>query len=243
MSYLITQIFVLLLAAALLGMILGWYLTRLSAESVRASLQARLKAEQGNVRQLRDELDTAASIKGGLEAERQALLTEIDELKSELKKAAEPVADHELVQRLEGELMECREAMVQLQAAADAADVMADNLASASSNRQEAEEIPSVSAAAAAAAAAAAGMQRPSTVSNNGQDNAPADNLRQIKGIGPKIAGMLDDLGIRHFAQIAAWTPDEVESINGQLSFKGRIEREQWIAQAQALIEARDSEA
>ena len=67
-----------------------------------------------------------------------------------------------------------------------------------------------------------------------------ADDLRQIKGIGPKIAGILEELGIRRFEQIAAWTPENVAWVNGHLKFKGRIEREKWIPQAEALIAERE---
>ena len=66
-----------------------------------------------------------------------------------------------------------------------------------------------------------------------------ADDLRKIKGVGPKIAGILDDLGIRRYEQIAAWTPENVAWVNERLKFKGRIEREEWIPQAKALIAAR----
>lgn len=247
MSYLITQTFTLLLVAALLGMMLGWYLTRMSAAAARAPLQARLESAENEARKLRDDIETAASIRGGLEAERQALLTEIDELKSELKDVDQATVDDGAVVRLESELEECREALAQRQAAVEAenaaVEALAQDLLGATPARQDSEEIPSVSAAAAAAAAAAAGMRRSSAAPAGADDHRAADNLRQIKGIGPKIAALLDDLGIRQFAQIAAWTPDEVESINGQLKFKGRIEREQWIAQARALVEARDSGA
>jgi len=62
-----------------------------------------------------------------------------------------------------------------------------------------------------------------------------ADELTRVKGIGPKIEGILHSLGIYHFDQIAAWTPSEKEWVNGYLKFKGRIDREQWIEQATEL--------
>ncbi len=61
------------------------------------------------------------------------------------------------------------------------------------------------------------------------------DKLTTINGIGPVIEGKLKDLGITTFAQIAAFTPEQVEEVNGKLSFKGRIEREEWIKQAKEL--------
>ena len=62
------------------------------------------------------------------------------------------------------------------------------------------------------------------------------DDLRQIKGIGKVIAGKLNDLGVYHFEQIAAWSQEDVDWVSGSLSFKGRIERENWVEQAKALV-------
>lgn len=63
-----------------------------------------------------------------------------------------------------------------------------------------------------------------------------ADDLTQIKGIGPKLSQSLNDLGIWHLSQIAAWTPENIGWIDDQLSFKGRIQREGWVEQAQSLL-------
>lgn len=61
------------------------------------------------------------------------------------------------------------------------------------------------------------------------------DDLKKISGIGKKIEGILNSLGIFHYSQIANFSLAEVESVNGHLSFKGRIEREKWIEQAKEL--------
>ena len=65
-------------------------------------------------------------------------------------------------------------------------------------------------------------------------DAAPedADDLTKLSGVGPKLAEKLNTNGVYTFAQIAAWTPAEVAYIDDQLSFKGRIERDNWIEQA-----------
>ena len=62
-----------------------------------------------------------------------------------------------------------------------------------------------------------------------------ADNLKQIKGIGPKIEASLNAMGIYHFDQVAAWTKVNVDWVDGQLAFKGRIRRERWVEQAMEL--------
>jgi len=71
---------------------------------------------------------------------------------------------------------------------------------------------------------------------------AGADNLKRIKGIGPKNEDQLNALGIYTFAQIAAWTPENVKWVEGYLSFPGRVGREDWIAQAKVLAEGGETE-
>lgn len=72
-------------------------------------------------------------------------------------------------------------------------------------------------------------------------ESAPApsggkDNLTQIKGLGPKIAALLGELGITSIAQIAAWDDAEIERIDAKLGrFQGRITRDNWVEQAKHL--------
>ena len=69
-----------------------------------------------------------------------------------------------------------------------------------------------------------------------------ADNLTRIKGIGSKINGILNDLGIYHFTQIAAWTEKDIAEVDEKLKFKGRIVREKWVEQAKVLAEGGETE-
>lgn len=60
-----------------------------------------------------------------------------------------------------------------------------------------------------------------------------SDDLTRIKGLGPKLAGILNEQGITSYAQIAAWTEADVERIDAGLGrFAGRIARDQWVVQA-----------
>ncbi len=61
------------------------------------------------------------------------------------------------------------------------------------------------------------------------------DDLTQISGVGPVIVGKLHDLGVTTFAQIAAWTPEDVAAMDEKLNFKGRIDRDDWLKQAAEL--------
>ncbi len=71
--------------------------------------------------------------------------------------------------------------------------------------------------------------------------DAPApgggDDLTAISGVGPKLAGALNEIGIYHFSQIANWNEDELDWIDHNLvSFRGRARRDDWIGQAAALM-------
>lgn len=62
----------------------------------------------------------------------------------------------------------------------------------------------------------------------------PSD-LKAISGIGPKLEKVLNGLGIWTYAQIAAWSPQEIAWVDDYLSFNGRIGRDDWTAQAAVL--------
>ncbi|MFU0504899.1 ATP-binding cassette domain-containing protein [Pseudaminobacter sp. NGMCC 1.201702] len=64
------------------------------------------------------------------------------------------------------------------------------------------------------------------------------DRLTQIKGIGPINERKLNEHGIFHFDQIAAWKKADVQAAEAYLAFDGRIAREDWIGQAKALAKA-----
>ena len=66
------------------------------------------------------------------------------------------------------------------------------------------------------------------------RDGKP-DDLKLIAGVGPKLEGVLNGLGIYHFDQIAGWAQKEIDWIDDYLNFSGRIERDNWVGQAKAL--------
>ena len=69
------------------------------------------------------------------------------------------------------------------------------------------------------------------------------DNLKEIKGIGPKLEKMLNEMGFYHFDQIANWTDEEVAWVNANLTgFKGRVTRDNWVEQAKILASGGETE-
>lgn len=72
--------------------------------------------------------------------------------------------------------------------------------------------------------------------------NGPADDLRRIKGLGPKLAALLADLGVTRFDQIAAWNDADIAEVDAHLGqFAGRITRDAWVEQAQYLARGDDA--
>jgi NAD(P) transhydrogenase subunit alpha len=109
--------------------------------------------------------------------------------------------------------------------------IMGDKAPKANSAPMAAKAAP-----AAAPEAEAEELEKPQFL--NEPDGEP-DDLKQINGIGPKLEVVLHDLGIYHFAQIAALSDEDAERIDGYLKFKGRIQREGWIEQAKNIVEGK----
>lgn len=62
------------------------------------------------------------------------------------------------------------------------------------------------------------------------------DDLEEINGIGPMLGELLNEIGVYYFWQVAEWGPAEIEWVDNKLEhFKGRIERDEWVAQAKEL--------
>ncbi len=69
-----------------------------------------------------------------------------------------------------------------------------------------------------------------------------ADDLKMLKGVGPKLEQKLNELGVFHYDQIADWKPEHVAWVDARLKFKGRIERDGWIEQAGKLASGEETE-
>jgi len=63
------------------------------------------------------------------------------------------------------------------------------------------------------------------------------DDLTAINGIGKAIEGMLQKLGVFHYAQIAQWSIEEAAWVERHIGFVGRVSRENWTVQASKLAE------
>jgi branched-chain amino acid transport system ATP-binding protein len=111
--------------------------------------------------------------------------------------------------------------------ASRASQIDARGRTAASKNARATAAMPVASPAKESAPAIAGALSAP----RGGQ----ADRLVLIKGIGPINEKKLNDHGIFHFDQIAAWTEADVVVAEAYLAFDGRIAREDWIGQAREL--------
>lgn len=82
---------------------------------------------------------------------------------------------------------------------------------------------------------------RPEALS--GPREGQADDLKKIKGVGPKLEKLINELGFYHYDQIANWTEAEVAWVDDNLKgFKGRVSRDNWVDQAKILAEGGETE-
>jgi predicted flap endonuclease-1-like 5' DNA nuclease len=69
------------------------------------------------------------------------------------------------------------------------------------------------------------------------------DDLKKIKGVGPKLEKQLNSLGYWHFDQIANWSAADVAWMDENLKgFKGRVSRDNWVAQSKTLSGGSETE-
>lgn len=95
---------------------------------------------------------------------------------------------------------------------------------------------PAVAAPAAVAPVASASAEASKPQMLTAARGGVADDLKMIKGVGPKLEKTLHAMGIFHFDQIAAWGPAEQAWVDDNLEgFKGRATRDDWVGQATTL--------
>lgn len=132
-------------------------------------------------------------------------------------------------------------------AASHPAEGAAPAAAAPGAERVSAPAPASAPAAPAAAPDAPAAEAAPASIAEAAAEVAPSqpkgldapigdkDDLKRMSGVGPVLEGKLNALGFFHFWQIAGWTRAEVDWVDSYLSFKGRIDRDNWIEQATKL--------
>lgn len=101
---------------------------------------------------------------------------------------------------------------------------------------------PAAKKAAAPKAKSAPAATKPAKGALFAAPKGAVDDLKLISGVGPVLEKKLNALGITQYAQVAAFKKADVAKVDDALSFKGRIDRDDWIKQAKALAEGGEAE-
>ena len=242
-----------LLIPALLGLLLGWLLFRgkkvdgdLSIEG-EGALRAEADSLRARVRELEGSVSSRDTEVSGLKSKLAAAAAGAAAAAAVTTKAA-PAAEAESsdddtyalewrnrylaarVKYLEGRLSEVPAPKAKAKKASTKKKVAAAGLVAAGAVAAK-KKAPAKKAAPKAKAAAA-----PKVLYTDGPTAGKPDDLKLIKGIGPKFEGDLNAKGIYYFRQIGAWKAADVKMVEGVIdSIPGRIKRDEWVKQAKGL--------
>ncbi len=255
MTWLLAHMWLALLIAALFGGLIGWAIRHLrradagaqpsastslgmldagEASARFAELETQLQAERDEVAALRSRLDAGAAgefvgsepEEGSVEWRNRYLESRVRFLEKQLADAEEAIAPDAAPPAAEDD--ENTRLVWRNRYLEGRVRYLEDELSKGGSLTIASVETTTTKKAAKKSVGA-----KPATL--EAPRNGKADNLKQIGGVGPKIEKLLNGLGIYHFDQIAAWTENEIAWVNSEISFKGRIERENWVDQAKTL--------
>lgn len=212
-DFLISEMWLLLALAGLIGLFAGWIIWGgRKSDAAHNKVAVALNASRAEVEQVRQEV-----------AAKEAELAELKAAKvaASRAKAAETRARN---------------------AAAKAKAKAAPKRAKAASKAKAAPKPkakPAAKAKAAprrkAVAKRASGPAKPIVLKK--ARRGKADDLTQIRGVGPKLEAAINDLGIYHYDQVAKWSAKEAAWVDANLGgIKGRIARDKWVSQAKGLM-------
>lgn len=248
-GFLLGEIWLLLLLATLLGLLAGWLIWGRTSASTDTAEADRLRAELDRcTAKGRDQSARITALESDIAAAKSTATS--DAAKAESAKAEAAKAEAAKVAAAKAEAAKAETAQ------ADAAKAEAAKTASTKSTASKPTATPSAAQSTTAAAPTAATTTPPAKAAapkpaapkptpsaadkpkslTKARNDAP-DDLKLIKGIGPKLEQLCHKLGYFHFDQIAAWTAKEIAWVDDNLEgFKGRVTRDEWVAQARDLM-------
>ena len=234
-GFLISEMFVLIVLAALLGLLVGWIVwgRRGGDVTVSAGLQADLEKCRADAKACQSDL---ASCKAA-SADKDKRIAELErdvEKAEELVEAAEVAA-----MEAAGEAVAVAEAVEADHGAHPVHPVVAPVEPAPEPTPEPESEAKDYDGDGVIEGTDEGVKPATLTAARDGQP----DDLKQIKGIGPKLEQLCNSLGFFHFDQIAAWTEAEVAWADENLvGFKGRVSRDDWVAQARKLAAGEETE-
>ncbi len=215
-----------------------------SAHDDDAQAQADAKAAEEQARRDAQEAEERAKREAAAkEAEADKARKAKEAADAKAKKDAEAARAKEKADAEKAKAEKAKKAAAEKEAKAKAD---ADKKAKADADKKAAaakkEKAAKASATAGAGAAASSEGTKPKNAMT-GARGGQADNLKEIKGIGPKLEKLCHSLGIYHFDQIADWDKDEIAWMDGNLEgFHGRVTRDNWVGQAKILAAGGETE-
>jgi predicted flap endonuclease-1-like 5' DNA nuclease len=230
--------------------------TTATVEGDRLADAAKVESDRQAAAVKAQSVRLAGEVAAKAEADRRAAAAKTESDRSAAEAAAKAEADRQTAAAKAESDRSAAEAAAKAEAdrQAAAAKAESDRLASEAAAKAEADrqataaKAESDRLAADATAKAEADHQAPVAASPGvtpvvlAAPDGAVDDLKLIKGIGPKNEKALNNLGVYHFSQIADWTPDNAIWMGHHMAFPGRIEREHWIPQAKLLGAGIDTE-
>ena len=242
-----------------IGFLLGWFLRpNRVAGDLNVEGEARLRAENDELRAKLNRMEADYTARG----------TEVDDLKGKLAAASSGAGsatvattaaaandkdDEEAyalewrnrylaarVKYLEGRLADMDSGSGGAKAAAAGAATLAAGAAATAKARKKPAARKAPAKKAAPKKATAKAKPKPKVLYTDGPTDGPPDDLKKIKGIGPKFEKDLNDKGIYYYRQIGAWKKADVKTVEADAlaRFPGRIDRDDWIPQARMLAKS-----
>ncbi|MCP3974618.1 MAG: hypothetical protein GY720_09010 [bacterium] len=260
-EYAIAEIIWWMLAAAVIGAVIGWMLRYwYGGGRSRKEAEAKIEAQKGRYSEISEEL-------GKWKVKGEKLVNNLDEKTSELATMAESrgeletslaTATNELaalqathaacgvtaeghageIAALESRIAELSASNRELQdqvAASVAAHAVGSDLESLAAAEEEDADASGQMAMETETAVMAVATPPLTRFGTAGADHT--DDLKVINGIGPKLEGVLNGYGIESWEQLAELSEDEITAVDEALEeFPGRIQRDEWVQQATDLI-------
>ncbi|TIT01438.1 proton-conducting membrane transporter [Mesorhizobium sp.] len=231
-----------MLLAFLVGVLVGWFIwgrLRGELDSLRGDMD-RTRSERDRLRADADRLTGELNVCRGARADLERQLGEAQGAKTGATKAAIPAPSALMATSAPAKTAPTKSAPAKSTPAKTASKKPAAAKAAAAPKASASNAAASKTSATAKKAAPAA-KKAPAAKATAAAADKP-DSLRRLIGIGPVNERKLHGLGVRTYAQIAAWTAADIKRIEDVLQFDGRIERERWIEQAKLLAAGDEKE-
>jgi len=241
------------LVAFLLGLLLGWLLWAKFKNQIQGHITrekeyeakiAKLEAERlelesasadsDELDMLKVKYDSCKSDRVAIEAERDNDRKIIAELRSKAQEGSDNTNDN-----LDADLANCRKKCADLEAERSGLQAKITSLSAVASAPREVEATADTKPDPEAffAAALASGKMTDDAQYGLLYTSAPdeVDDLTKIKGVAGVLNEKLNGYGVYTYRQIALWSPQICEDFSDRLSFKGRIQRDDWIGQCKGF--------